>query len=125
VSRDLSGIKRGRLSEGELERVTSLAERGFKSGRIAQLLNRHPATVNYAMHRLGLRTVMLREFDYIRNGVRVKSFSRDEDALIVALRVQSYPVETIAKVVSKRFGHPRTAHTVNIRLVLLSNSEAA
>lgn len=118
-------ILRGRLTQAENERVIELADAGLTAGRIAQRLNRHPVTINYAMHRLGVRTVVLREFDYLRKGVRVKSFSRKEDAFLVALRVQDFKVGKIAEMVTTRFGHHRSAHTINVRLVLLSNLEGA
>lgn len=118
-------IKRGLLTPAENEQIAALADRGFSAGRIALKLNRHPVTVSYAMHRLGVRTLVLKDFDYVRNGVRVKSFSRDEDAFLTALRVQGYPVTKIAELVTKRFGHKRSAHTIGVRLILLSNAEAA
>lgn len=118
-------IKHGRLTSAENEQILELAERGFSSGRIAQKLNRHPVTISYAMHRLGCRKLVLKTFSYVRNGVLVKSFSREEDAYITALRIQDYPTTKIAELVTKRFGHPRSPHTINVRLVLLSNLDEA
>lgn len=117
-------ILRGRLSEAELEQIEALAERRLSPGIIAMRLNRHPATVGYAMHRMGLRTLAKREFSYVRNGVAVKSFSAEEDAFVTALRVQGFTTTKIAGLVTKRFGHRRSPHTINVRLVLLSNSDA-
>lgn len=118
-------IKRGRLSKAELEQITELGEAGWRSGRIAVKMHRHPATVTYAMHRLGLRELTHRDFAYQRNGVLVKSFSREEDDYLTALRVEGLSVCKIAPLVTARFGHRRSAHTINVRLVLLSNAEAA
>lgn len=118
-------IKRGLLTPEENEQIAALADRGFGAGRIAQKLNRHPATVSYAMHRLGVRRLTRRDFSYVRNGVVVKSFSAEEDAFITALRVQGCKTPKIAQLVTKLFGHPRSPHTINMRLVVLSNAEAA
>lgn len=118
-------IKRGLLTPAENEQIVELAGRGLSAGRIAQKLNRHPVTVGYAMHRLGLRKLMRKSFAYVRNGVEVRSFSAEEDALLTALRVQGHSTTKIAEVLTKRFGHKRSPHTVNVRLVLLSNDEEA
>ena len=121
-----SDIKHGRLTGEESEQIVVMAERGLSAGRIAQKLNRHPVTISYAMHRLGVRKLQLREFSYVRKGVLVKSFSREEDAFLSALRVQGFTTTTkIAELLTKRFGHKRSAHTVNVRLVLLSNLDEA
>lgn len=119
------GIKRGRLTAEENERIVELAERGLGAGQIARRLNRHPVTVGYAMHRLGVRTLTKRDFSYVRNGVVVKSFSDEEDAYLTALRTQGLTTTKIADLCTERFGHRRSPHTINVRLVLLSNSEAA
>ncbi len=121
----LQGIVRGLLTPAENEAIIAMADAGHSPGRIAQKLNRHPSTVGYAMHRLGLRKLQLRAFSYVRNGVAVRSFSREEDAFLTALRIQGYSTPKIAAMCSKRFGHVRSAHTIQVRLVLLSNLEDA
>jgi hypothetical protein len=118
-------IKRGRLSRAEEAAIVDLAARNFSPGRIAQKLNRHPATINYAMHRLHLRAVARRDFAYFRGGVPVKSFSPTEDAYLTALRVQGLSHTQIAILLTHRFGHPRSSHTIGVRLALLANAEAA
>lgn len=115
-------IKRGLLSDEEKAEIVRLAERKFTPGRIAQKLNRHPVTVGYAMHRLGLRTLAKRDFCYLRNGVLVKSFCDEEDAYLSALRVQGLTTLKIAEMCTAKFGHRRSAHTIGVRLVLLSNA---
>lgn len=120
-----ANINRGLMSKAELAQTEALAARGFTAGRIAQRLNRHPATVSYAMHRLGLRVLKQRQFSYIRNGVLVKSFTAEEDAALTSLRIAGVAVAKIADELTVRFGHRRSAHSVNMRLVMLSNVEAA
>jgi len=116
--------KRGRLTDEELEQIDTMATRGAGPGQIALRLNRHPGTVNYAMHRLGHRPLVRRSVTYVRKGVVVKSFSAEEDAYIVALRVQGFTNTKIADLVTRRFGHPRSPHTINIRLIMLASAEA-
>jgi IS30 family transposase len=123
MSRVPEGIRRGRLTDAEEERIVELADRGLGAGPIALKLNRHPVTVGYAMHRLGVRKLARRTFAYTRNGRPVKSFSDDEDRLITALRIEGHSTVRIAEIVTERFGHRRSAHTINVRLVLLSNAE--
>lgn len=126
MSRVPVDIKRGRMEPGELEQIAALAERGLGAGQIAIRLNRHPGTVNYAMHRLGYRKLVRRATAYLRKGVLVKPFSEAEDRLITDLREQGASVCKIADVVTDRFGHRRSPHTVNVRLVMLASaSEAA
>ena len=118
-------IKRGRMTFAEESKLLTYAERGLKAGQIALRLNRHPATVNYAMIRLGVREPVMRAFEYMRAGHLVKSFSSAEDAYVLELRMQGLSTPRIAQLVTERFGHPRTAATINTRLTMLSNVEAA
>ncbi len=118
-------MKAGRLSTEERDQITHLADRGLKASQIARRLDRHRGTVNFAMHAMGLTDGPIdRAFDYIRNGSRVVSFSRDEDAWIQALRIQGYATTKIAALAEKRWGHPRSAHTIVIRLKQLANVES-
>lgn len=123
MSKAPQDFKRGRLTMEERARVETLADAGLNAGQIARRMNRHPGTINFAMHSLGLREPTERTFNYVRNGVRVVSFSKEEDAYIQALRVQGLTVERIAELATKRFAHPRNAATVNIRLKMLANRE--
>ena len=118
-----ASIRRGKLSSDEECEIITLAERRLTPGQIARRINRHPGTVNFAMHRLGARTLAEREFEYERNGVTVHSFSREEDAWITALRIQGYSITKIAELGTKRFGHPRTPATISMRLTMLANRE--
>ena len=115
-------VKKGRLSGDEEEMISALAELGRSAGQIAVRLNRHAGTINFAMHRMGLKAPVARSFDYTRaNGSAVKSFSPEEDAFIEALRIQHFTYEKIAEVSAKRFGHQRTPATIGIRLKMLAN----
>lgn len=120
-------IKRGRLTAPEKDEIVRLAEKGLSGGRIAQKLNRHPATINWAMLRLGLRqpTLYATTKAYSRNGTPVVPFGEPEDEVLTALRVAGLTTTKIAERLTERFGHRRSAHTVNMRLVLLANAEAA
>lgn len=114
-------IQRGRLSEAEDREVIRLHNRGFVPGRIAQVMNRHPSTINWAMTRLGLKPPAPRTFDYMRNGRPVRSWAPEEDRFIQDLRAQGLSTPKIARQATERFGHPRGAGSVRVRLIQLAN----
>jgi DNA-binding CsgD family transcriptional regulator len=116
-------IRTGRLSATEREQIERLAERSLTAGQIAQRMQRHAGTINFAMTSMGLRSQVARTFAYTRRGRAVRSFSPDEDALIEALRCQQYTFTKIADVCSKRFDHPRTPATICIRARALATRE--
>lgn len=121
-------VKHGRLTPDEDAEIERLAERRLTCGQIALRLNRHPATVNFAMHRLAVKTVDRRRAgkSYIRNGREVRHFTLEEDALMVDLRTEGLAFPRIAGLLSERFGgHPRTAQTISVRLMMLANLEEA
>jgi IS30 family transposase len=121
-----ASIKRGRLTEIEETAIAAFAEKGWSAGKIALRLNRHPGTINFALHRLGLKTPVERIFNYTRaSGSEVRSFSPDEDAFIEALRCQDFKLQQIADLAAKRTGHRRTAATIGIRLKMLANRAEA
>jgi hypothetical protein len=123
MARSLANITRGRLSADEKATIEELAERGLVAGQIAFRLNRHPSTVHFAMTTMGLTAPVERQFRFQRNGCEVVSFSKEEDAFIVALRTQDHTWAKIAELVGKRFGHKRTAATIGIRLKMLAARE--
>ncbi len=114
-------VKRGRLSKDELAEIDRLGAKGWSPGRIANRLERHPGTVNYAMHRLGHRKLVRRTTSYVRNGVLVVPFSEAEDQMLEKLRGEGLTTTRIAHILGDSFGHPRSAHTVNMRLVMLAS----
>lgn len=121
---DLESIKRGRLSAEERDQIAALAGRGFSVGRIAQKLNRHPSTVNFALHTMGLRTTKPQSrHSYVRKGSLVCAFSPDEDAYITELRDKGLSTTLIADLASRKFNHRRSAATVLTRLKMLANVE--
>jgi DNA-binding CsgD family transcriptional regulator len=124
-SKILDTIKRGRMEPAEMEQIASMAERGLGPGQIAARLNRHPGTVNYAMHRLGYRKLVRRTTTYVRNGVVVKPFSEAEDQLVTDLRERGLSVCKIAEQVTASFGHTRSPHTINVRLIMLASAAEA
>ena len=118
-------IKRGRMSPEERAKIVALAERGLNGGQIALRLNRHPSTVGLAMVFLGVREPATREFAYERGGRLVRSFTAEEDQTLTALRIEGLSTPRIAQALTDRFGHPRTAATINIRLRMLAAREGA
>lgn len=112
----IAGVRRGPFSDEEKQRVADLVDRGLTCGQIAQKLNRHPGSVSGQIALQSLRPPKERAFCYMRGGVEVRSFSRDEDAFIIALRVQNFGISKIADLCTKRFGHTRRPHTINMRL---------
>lgn len=122
MSRVGANIIRGRLSREERVVIEELVDKGFLAGQIAGRLNRHPSTINFAMHCAGLKQPVPRSVAYQRrDGSKVKSFGADEDTFIQALRCQNYTCAKIAEMSSKRFGHRRSAATVGVRLKMLAN----
>lgn len=125
MSKVPEGILRGRLSPAEIERIDEFSERGRTPGWIALRLNRHPATVNYAMHRLGHRKLVRRTGSYFRKGVEVKAFTVEEDEFVQQLRRDGLTTQAIGDLCFQQFGHRRSCHTILVRLTMLAGSEAA
>jgi hypothetical protein len=119
---------RGRLTDADRERIQELAERGAKAGRIAQIIKRHQSTVYWYMVSNGLTTPRAapnKPASYVRNGRIVRHFSADEDAFILALRVQGFSFTKIAHAANGRFATERTAHSVQVRIIMLAAREEA
>jgi IS30 family transposase len=115
------------LNDDDHTRIRELAEKGWKSGRIAQVIGKKPATVYWFMLRNGLaeRPVSHRTMAYKRGANWVYPYSAEEDAFIEALRIQNYDFKTIADLATKRFGKPRNHHSVFVRLTILAATEKA
>lgn len=115
-------VKPGGLSPEDHERIFSLAEKGLTCGRIAHKLEKHPATVRWFMYRNGLaRPSTKHGMPKGRpNAAGRKAYSPEEDAFIVALRAAGTDLRIIAEQVSERFGHKRSRHGVEVRLVMLA-----
>ena len=116
-------IEPGGLSPADHERIFELHDRGLKSGRIAQMLRKHPGTVAWFMYSRGLKTprVAAASRTYTRGGYTVRTFSSEDDAFMLALRVQEYGITEIARLISARTGHDYGVHSVQNRLVMLAS----
>jgi len=126
MSAPASELRRGRLSADEIASIERLAERGLKSGQIAQRLNRHPSTIGFAMATRGLRIAKPGTNDLVeikRGASVVRRFTRDEDVFIEALRVQGFTFQQIAEIAGRRFGYRRSAATMGIRLKMIGAAE--
>lgn len=120
----------GRLTPADHERIAALAERGWKPGRIAQVIGRRRSTVYWHMLRHGLveRTPGrggAPAQPYKRGDRWVYPYSADEDAFIEELRSKGESFQAIAAAATARFGKPRTHHSVFVRLTILAATAAA
>ena len=102
-------LTRGRLSADERTKIETLADRGLKASQIAERMNRLPATINFAMHSMGLKAPKDRPgVNYTRkSGSVVHSFTPDEDAMIEEMRVDGAVCRVIAETCLARFGRRR------------------
>ncbi|GEP12283.1 hypothetical protein [Methylobacterium gnaphalii] len=116
-------VKPGGLSAADHDQIFTLAEAGMKCGRIARKLLKHPATVRWFMYRNGLIEPSRRQtampIDRPNSAGR-KGYCPAEDAFISRLRTEGVPLTEIAKRTTERFGHPRSRHGVEVRLVMLA-----
>lgn len=122
MSAQAATLRRGRLSPHEREQIEALALKKLTAGQIALRLNRIPATINFAMHSMGLKVPTDRQFSFTRkNGSEVHSFSQAEDAMISEMRAAGAVCREIADAIMARFGLRRSPQTVGIRLKMLAN----
>lgn len=115
----------GGLSEQDHDRIHALADKGWASTKIARAILKHPSTVYWYMCGSGLITVKQVAVPkvFARGDRVVRRFGRDEDAFIVALRLQDCSARAIADFASKRFGYTRSPHSVACRLAMLAALE--
>jgi len=118
-------VEPGGLSVQDRERIFELAERGWTAGRIGSTLRKHPSTVRWFMYRSGLATPNYGRLPSVRGTRIVKPFTPEEDAFISGLRTTGYAVRNIAWAATKKFGHPRSPHTVACRLVMIAALQEA
>ncbi len=96
-------MKRGRLSPQEIGRLEELAEKRYSRGRIAQIMDRHPSTIEHAMVRYVLHSPReMRQKPYFRNGIEVRPFTADEDFYLETLRIAGHTKTAIARAKSPR-----------------------
>lgn len=111
------------LTDSDHTRIRELAGRGWKVGRIAQVIGKNHSTVYWFMLRDGLveRTAGNRkDTPYMRAGRWVYPWSADEDKFIESRRAEGGTLIGIAAEVAERFGKPRTPHSVHVRLIMLA-----
>lgn len=119
-------VRPGGLSEADREQIFALAEKGLKSGPIARWLEKHPATVRWFMYRHGLVQPILGRQSMPSdrpNAAGRKGYTAEEDAHLLALRVEGLGPTVIARRMTARFGHPRSMHGVSVRLTMLAARE--
>lgn len=118
-------VKRGRLEPQEREQIEHLAARNLKAGQIARRLNRIPATINNAMHSMGLKAPSNRPAVTFtrKSGSVVVGFTPDEDTMLETMRVNGRFAREIAEECLARFGRKRSPATINTRLRMLANKE--
>jgi hypothetical protein len=120
-------VRPGGLSNADHKMIRELADRGWNSNRIAQRIEKHPATVAWFMYSRGLKERTRQPTPrkpYTRaDGVLVSPFTPDEDAFIEALRVQQYKFVEIARLANARFGTKRPHNSIQMRLVMLAGGE--
>jgi hypothetical protein len=61
--------------------------------------------------------------EYRRRGVLVRMCSPAEDALMTEMRIAGDGTTKIARALTDRFGHPRSAATINMRLKALAERD--
>jgi IS30 family transposase len=120
-------LGRGSLTEHDHELIEQLAGEGVSANAIARRIGKHPSTVQWFMYSHGLAAPKQREapMSYWRGNRQVHRFTRIEDSLIEALRVDGSTPEQIAEICSKRFGTQRSHHTIRCRLKMLAAAEGA
>lgn len=130
-----ANIKRGRLSDDEKATIAALAERHPNPHRIAGILNRHPATINWHMLSYGLieRQPQYLSKAYVRRGQVVHPWTPEHDRRLTALQLEheksaastAAAYRATAEAITKEFGITRTAHTCRVRLTILAAAENA
>lgn len=120
-------VRPGGLSKEDHKMILALAERGWNGNRIAQKIEKHPATVAWFMYGRGLKTRTRQTTPrkpYRRaDGVLVSPFTPDEDLFIETLRIQNFTFAEIAQLANKRFGTRRPHNSIQMRLVMLAGGE--
>lgn len=115
-------VKPGGLSEEDHARIVALAEKGMKPGVIARKLEKHPATVRWFLYRHGLVKPTRRHSMPVDrpNGSGRKAYGPEEDRFILELREAGADLRRIAERATEAFGHPRSRHGIEVRLIMLA-----
>jgi IS30 family transposase len=120
----MSCIIRGKMTDGdraEIERLAATMARPT-AGKIAREINRHPSTVGWYMLTHGLidREPRRAPRIYYRNGRAVHPYSEEHDARVLELRSAGRIFREIAEILTAEFGIARSAHSIQVRIALLS-----
>ncbi len=126
----LAGIKRGPLGADEKAEIARLALTLKKPmpGPIARRLDRHPATVKWHMLSHGLLEYAPRygARPYRRaGGSMVNPYTPAQDRRLLRLRRGGAGFPEIAAILTREFGVKRTAHSVQVRCIMLAASADA
>jgi IS30 family transposase len=127
MTRAPGGIKRGKPTAGERAEIESIAAAMTHPtpSKIARRLNRHTATVTWYCITHGLverrRPSAPLSASYVRNGRRIHRYDAEEDALILAMRVQDFSFVEIARHSNARFNRDRNEHGIRVRCVVLAS----
>ena len=115
------------LTTAEKDAITDLAEKGYGAKRISTIVQRHESAVQWFLYRTGLRAPGYGNSQpHVRsNGRPVKPFGPEEDAALIAMRVDGVGIAEIARRITEAFGHPRNPDTVRNRLTMLAAREEA
>lgn len=116
----------GKLSMHDHAQIESLAEQGLGAGQIAHRIKRHQGTVAWYMYSNGLKVPQPtpeKARTYFRGGILVRQWDRDEEAAAVALRAKGLSFREVALQLFVQHGYSRNAHSVQVRLVMISNRE--
>lgn len=115
------------MTDSDRRRAVEMADAGLGSTAIARELGRNVSTVSYYLSTQGLtRTIQVDVAHASVRGDRVlRRFTREEDAFMQERRVAGDACGVIARLCTERFGHPRTARTVAVRLTCLASLEGA
>lgn len=117
----------GRLNDHDRAEIERLSGLGFSFGRIAQLLKRHQSTVLWFMYTRGLkapRPTPAVGRVYVRaNGSTVRQWGQDEEADAVRMRTAGRSFRAIAAALSQKYRAKRTAHSVQVRLIMIAARE--
>jgi IS30 family transposase len=118
-------VRPGGLSEADREQIFALADKGMKCGPIARRIEKHPATVRWFMYRNGLaQPVRRKSIPTAHPDARGrKGYSPEEDAALLEMRSAGIDLRVIAERMTERFGHRRTRHGVEVRLIMLAASD--
>jgi hypothetical protein len=93
------------------------------ASKIARKLSLKCGTVYWFMLTRGLvnkKPSSYSQKPYVRNGRAINPYTPEHDELLLSMRVEGKTFREIALVLTARFGVPRTAHSIQTHIVLLT-----